>query len=86
LPRRSVFSRTAVLGGARTDEQVMAANIDTVFLVAGLDTDFNIRRIERYLSIIWNSGASPVVVLNKADLCDQRGLTGGGIKQGRPVR
>ncbi|HDL03887.1 MAG TPA: GTPase RsgA, partial [candidate division Zixibacteria bacterium] len=70
LTRRSSFSRTAVLGGAKTDEQVMAANIDTVFLVAGLDSDFNIRRIERYLSIIWNSGASPVVILNKADLCE----------------
>ncbi|PKK82433.1 MAG: ribosome small subunit-dependent GTPase A [candidate division Zixibacteria bacterium HGW-Zixibacteria-1] len=70
LPRRSVFSRTAVLGGAKTDEQVLAANIDTVFLVSGLDSDFNLRRIERYVSIAWNSGASPVIILNKADLCD----------------
>jgi len=70
LPRRSAFSRTAVLGGNRTDEQVMAANIDTVFLVTGLDIDYNLRRIERYLSIVWDSGASPVIILNKADLCD----------------
>lgn len=70
LPRHSVFSRTAVLGGAKTDEQVLAANIDIVFLVSGLDNDFNLRRIERYLSIAWNSGATPIVILNKADLCD----------------
>jgi len=70
LPRRSSFSRTAVLGGGKTDEQVLAANIDTIFLVTGLDSDFNLRRIERYVSIIWDSGASPVVILNKADLCE----------------
>ncbi|MEW5923417.1 MAG: ribosome small subunit-dependent GTPase A [Candidatus Zixiibacteriota bacterium] len=70
LPRHSVFSRTAVLGGAKTDEQVLAANIDVVFLVSSLDNDFNLRRIERYLSIAWDSGATPVVILNKADLCE----------------
>ncbi len=73
LPRKSYFSRKAVLGGGpaygegRTQEQAMAANVDTVFLVNGLDGDCNARRIERYLTIAWNSGASPVVVLNKAD-------------------
>lgn len=67
LPRRSRFSRKAA--GDRTEEQVVAANVDIVFLVAGLDGDFNPRRIERYLTVAWDSGARPVVVLNKADLC-----------------
>jgi ribosome biogenesis GTPase len=66
LPRRSRFSRRAA--GDPTEEQVVAANIDTVFLVAGLDADFNPRRIERYLLVAWESGATPVVVLNKADV------------------
>lgn len=66
LPRRSRFSRRAA--GDSTEEQIVAANIDTVFLVAGLDGDFNPRRIERYLMVATDSGASPVVVLNKADL------------------
>jgi ribosome biogenesis GTPase len=68
LPRRSRFSRRAA--GDATEEQVVAANIDTVFLVAGLDGDFNPRRIERYLLVAWDSGARPVIVLNKADLAD----------------
>jgi ribosome biogenesis GTPase / thiamine phosphate phosphatase len=67
LPRKSKFSRKTV--GSKTDEQVIAANIDTVFLVSGLDQDFNPRRIERYLILAWESGANPVIVLNKADLC-----------------
>jgi len=67
LPRRSKFSRKAA--GMRTDEQVVAANIDTLFLVSGLDGDFNPRRIERYLTAAWDSGAQPVVVLNKLDRC-----------------
>src|SRR6478672_13346823 len=66
LPRRSRFSRRAA--GDPTEEQVVAANIDTVFLVAGLDGDFNPRRIERYLLVAAESGASPVIVLNKADV------------------
>src|SRR4051794_17397090 len=66
LPRRSRFSRRAA--GDPTEEQVVAANIDTVFLVAGLDGDFNPRRIERYLLVATESGASPVIVLNKADV------------------
>src|SRR5918993_4263228 len=68
LPRFSRFSRRAA--GDPTEEQVVAANIDTVFLVAGLDRDFNVRRLERYLLVAWESGASPVLVLNKADLSD----------------
>lgn len=69
LPRKSKFSRKTV--GAVTDEQIVATNIDTVFLVSGLDNDFNKRRIERYLILVWESGANPVIVLNKADLCDE---------------
>jgi ribosome biogenesis GTPase / thiamine phosphate phosphatase len=68
LPRVSRFSRRAA--GDVTEEQVVAANIDVVFLVSGLDADFNPRRIERYLVTAWESGASPVILLNKADLVD----------------
>jgi len=67
LPRRSCISRKTA--GARTDEQVLAANVDTLFLMVGLDRDFNPRRVERYLTFAWESGASPVILLNKADLC-----------------
>jgi ribosome biogenesis GTPase len=66
LPRVSRFSRRAA--GDSTEEQIVAANIDVVFLVGGLDGDFNPRRIERYLVVAWESGATPVIVLNKADL------------------
>jgi ribosome biogenesis GTPase len=66
LPRRSKFSRK--VAGSRTEEQIVAANVDTIFLVTGLDNDFNPRRIERYLIMARESGARPVVVLNKADL------------------
>ncbi|HKB28492.1 MAG TPA: ribosome small subunit-dependent GTPase A, partial [Candidatus Limnocylindrales bacterium] len=51
-------------------EQVMASNVDIALLVAGLDNDFNLRRIERYLAVAWSSGITPVVVLNKTDLAD----------------
>ncbi|UOQ87378.1 ribosome small subunit-dependent GTPase A [Gracilibacillus salinarum] len=52
------------------EEQLIASNIDTVFLVSALNNDFNIRRIERYVTLAWESGASPVIVLTKADLSD----------------
>lgn len=68
LPRKSKFSRKTV--GNKTEEQIVAANVDTVFLVSGLDGDFNPRRIERYLILAWESGANPVIVLNKSDLCN----------------
>ena len=68
LPRVSRFSRRAA--GNPTEEQVVAANVDVVFLVSGLDHDFNPRRIERYLVTAWESGASPVILLNKADLVE----------------
>src|SRR5947208_288402 len=67
LPRRTLFSRRAA--GRREDEQPIAANIDVVFLVCGLDGDFNLRRLERYLALTAESGASPVIVLNKSDAC-----------------
>lgn len=67
LPRFSKFSRK--VAGSTTEEQVIATNVDTVFLVSGLDGDFNLRRIERYLVLVWESAATPVIVLNKADLC-----------------
>lgn len=68
LPRKSKFSRK--VAGQGTEEQIVAANIDTVFLMTSLNADLNLRRIERYLTTIWNSGAQPVVLLAKADLCD----------------
>jgi len=68
LPRRTKFTRK--VAGARSDAQVIAANVDTVFLVTSLNQDFNPRRIERYLIPAWESGAYPVVVLSKSDLCD----------------
>lgn len=67
LPRRSQFVRKAA--GRKTEEQVIAANVDTVLLVCALDGDFNPRRVERYLAQSWESGARPVIVLNKADAC-----------------
>lgn len=74
LQRQTQFSRK--VAGRITAEQVAAANVDTVFLVAGLDGDFNLRRLERYLAAAWESGARPVVVLNKRDLCDAGELAG----------
>lgn len=70
LPRRSRFSRKAA--GDVTEEQVVAANIDIVFLVSGLDHDFNPRRIERYLVTACDGGARPVILLNKSDLVEDR--------------
>ncbi|OCL27799.1 ribosome small subunit-dependent GTPase A [Orenia metallireducens] len=68
LPRKSKFSRN--MAGTKNGEQIVAANIDTVFIVTSLNQDFNLRRIERYLTIAWDSGANPVVILSKADLCE----------------
>lgn len=67
LTRRTKFSRKAA--GEWDVEQVIAANIDLVFIMQGLDNDFNPRRMERYLVLAWESGAVPVIILNKADLC-----------------
>ena len=69
LPRRSAFVRKEAGTGSR--EQVVAANIDRVLICMALNQDFNVRRLERYLSIAWDSGALPVIVLTKADLCGE---------------
>ena len=68
LPRRSQLSRRAA--GMRDERQIMAANVDTVFIVTALDQDFSLRRMERYLSLGAGSGAEPVLVLSKSDLAD----------------
>jgi ribosome biogenesis GTPase / thiamine phosphate phosphatase len=68
LPRRSKFMRKTK--GARTAEQIVGANIDTLFLVTSLNQDFNTRRIARYLAVAWESGASPAILLTKTDLCE----------------
>ena len=68
LPRRSKFARKTK--GTKTEEQIVGANIDIVFLATSLNQDFNLRRLERSLAIAWESQARPVLVLTKADLCD----------------
>ena len=68
LPRRSAFHRAAA--GFETVRQVVAANVDVVFVVASLAGELNLRRVERFLTVAWESGAAPVVVLTKLDLCD----------------
>jgi ribosome biogenesis GTPase len=68
LSRKSLFTRKAA-GTKAEESQVIAANIDTVFICMSLNADFSLRRLERYLTIAWDSGATPVVVLTKADLC-----------------
>jgi ribosome biogenesis GTPase / thiamine phosphate phosphatase len=78
LPRSSRFSRRAA--GDPTEEQIVAANIDTVFLVSGMDGDFNPRRIERYLVVAADSAATPVIVLNKVDLVDDVGAVVDGLR------
>lgn len=67
LPRKSKFSRK--VAGKETQEQIIASNVDFAFIVCALNYDFNLRRIERYLSLIWQSGATPVIILSKTDLC-----------------
>ncbi|HXJ07598.1 MAG TPA: ribosome small subunit-dependent GTPase A [Candidatus Acidoferrum sp.] len=86
LPRRSRFARK--VAGKRIAEQVIAANIDLAFIVAALDGDFNVRRIERYMTQCWESGARPAIVLNKADECAdprERAAEIEGIVMGAPV-
>ena len=71
LPRRTAFRRSAGeerLAGNLSAEQVLAANVDVAFVVAGLDGDFNLRRLERYLAVAWSGGTIPVILLNKADM------------------
>ena len=68
LERKSKFSRK--IAGKKAEEQIVAANVDVVFLVSSLNSEFNLRRIERYVTLAWESGARPVIVLNKCDLCE----------------
>jgi ribosome biogenesis GTPase len=68
LRRKSVFERKAA--GTGNSIQIVATNIDIIFICMSLNADFNLRRVERYLSIAWNSMATPVIVLTKADLCE----------------
>jgi ribosome biogenesis GTPase len=84
LPRATAVVRKAA--GSGVDEQLIAANVDVLFLVSGLDGDFNLRRIERYVTLAWDSGTQPVILLNKADLrpdvsdvMEELRLTGWGI-------
>lgn len=67
--RKSKFARK--VAGNEIEEQIVAANVDIVFLVMSLNADFNVRRLERYLMAAWDSGAMPVVVLTKSDLCEE---------------
>ncbi len=68
LTRKSVFLRSAV--GVSGQSQCVAANIDTVFICMSLNNNFNLSRLERYLSVAWDSNTTPVILLTKADLCD----------------
>ncbi len=86
LPRRSRFVRK--VAGKQIAEQVIVANIDVALIVAALDGDFNVRRIERYLAQCWESGARPAIVLNKVDACaESRELAAEieGIAMGAPI-
>ena len=76
LPRRTTLKRAAAggrksLSGHPSSAQALAANVDTAVIVCGLDRDYNPRRIERYLTLVYESGATPVIVLNKGDLCPE---------------
>ena len=66
LPRRSAFGRNRLEGQVAAD-QLLASNVDVALIVTGLDGDFNLRRLERYLAVVWSGGAAPVILLNKAD-------------------
>lgn len=78
LDRKSRFSRKAA--GSKVQEQLIAANIDTAFLVCSLNQDFNLSRIERYLALIHEAGAEPVIVLTKADLVDDAESLAGTVR------
>lgn len=80
LPRKSRFSRTAA--GAVTEEQLIAANIDEVFVIESLAAPPNLRRIERFLTLAWDSGAKPTVILTKADVCPD---TSGALRAVRTI-
>ncbi len=86
LPRRTKLSRKAA--GRMRSEQIVATNLDVVFVVTSLNRELNLRRLERYLTVAWDSGARPVVLLNKADLCidaDARAADVARVSLGVPV-
>lgn len=86
LPRRSRFARK--VAGRQIAEQVIAANVDRALIMAALDADFNVRRIERYLAQAWESGARPAIVLNKTDVCgelEERATETERVARGVPV-
>ncbi|PYQ96802.1 MAG: ribosome small subunit-dependent GTPase A [Acidobacteria bacterium] len=83
LERRSTVSRAAA--GRAADQQVVAANVDTIFLVTAFARDLSPRRLERYLTMVWDAGAVPVVVLNKADLCQDPAAAGQSLAARLPL-
>jgi ribosome biogenesis GTPase / thiamine phosphate phosphatase len=83
LERRSTVSRAAA--GRNVEEQVVAANVDIIFLVTALTQDLNPRRLERYLTMVWDAGAVPVVLLNKADLCDDPAAASESVRHRLPL-
>jgi ribosome biogenesis GTPase len=83
LDRRSTVSRAAA--GRIVEEQVLAANVDTIFLVTALPQDLSARRLERYLTMVWDAGAVPVVLLNKADLSADPGADAGALRTRLPM-
>ena len=83
LERRGTVSRAAA--GRAVVEQVVAANVDVIFLVTALTQDLNTRRLERYLTMVWDAGAVPVVVLNKADLCEDPEAACGAVRSRLPM-
>lgn len=87
LPRRSLISRGAA--GTGGGEQVLAANVDKVWIVHGLDMPFNSRRLERYLAVVWESGATPEIILTKGDLAENPEATAAQVRTaavGTPIR
>ncbi|MDH3457910.1 MAG: ribosome small subunit-dependent GTPase A [Gemmatimonadota bacterium] len=87
FPRRSWISRG--VAGTGKSEQVLAANVDKIWVVHGLDVELNLRRLERYLAVVWDSGASPEIVLTKSDLApdlDAWVSRVGTVSAGVPIR
>ena len=72
LPRRTAVVRRSP-GDRRMPSQVLAANVDVVFVVTSVNSEFNVRRLERYVTVAWESGATPVILLSKSDLADDMG-------------
>jgi ribosome biogenesis GTPase len=82
LPRQTMLARK--VAGREQCEQIIATNLDIVFVVSSLNRDLNLRRIERYLALVWESGAQPVVLLNKSDLCANADMLGADVTGSAP--